>query len=132
MMMHVKLFICVLVMSMVSIGCTTKGDINGDLDGQWQLRSVERLSDGSVITPQPLYYCFYLHTVNVTAPGGLKYGGNMTYEGSKLTLDFPVTDVDKLNKWYIYENRTTFDILKLSSESLVLKSSEVVLTFRKF
>ena len=121
-----------MVMALCVAGCR-KGDINGDLDGQWQIMELERVDEGEVCHPERTYYCLYLHTVNLTKADGSKIGGNMIYEeGKRLTLDFPVTSVDKLYDWGIYERTTTFEIEHLSSEKMVLKSDKAIIVFRKF
>lgn len=132
MMKNLKIFISLVTLMLCVAGCR-KGDINGDLDGQWQIMDLERVGEGKVLHPERTYYCLYLHTVNLTKAGGGGIGGNMIYEeGKRLTLDFPGANVDRLYDWGIYERTTTFKIEHLSSEKMVLKSDEAIIVFRKF
>ncbi len=127
-----KIFISLVVMMLCVAGCR-KGDINGDLDGQWQIMELERVGEGEVCHPERTYYCLYLHTVNLTKAGGGVIGGNMMYEeGKLLTLNFPNTKVEGLYYWGIYDRTTTFEIEHLSSEKMVLKSDKAIIVFRKF
>ena len=111
-------------------GCD-KMPINGDLDGQWQVMEID-LVDGNIEKPTQLYYCFSLHTVYLSAPGS-GVGGNMTYDGTTLTLD--ISDAEKatdLLPWGINSIVTNFDVVALSSGRMILKSDYAVIQFRKF
>lgn len=108
-------------------------NINGDLDGQWQLMTIDE-TDGTQITPDRVYYCIQMHTINLT--GGTGTTGNMQYnkEAKTLTLDLPLEA--KLAKWGLPDSpcKVTFKIKNLSKEHLVmeLEGNGRVLTFRKF
>lgn len=114
-------------------GCR-KGGINGDLDGMWQILTVEQLSDGTTtnVKDRQLYYCLYLHTANLTKVGGVAETANMTYDGDKLTLEFPSSSVESLKPWFIYANTVVFTIDHLTRNDLVMHSDRVKLTFRKY
>ena len=126
-----RLLVAISIMAFLAFmpGCR-KGGINGDLDGQWQVMEVENLSTEQVTGPQQLYYCLYLHTVNLTGVGMV--AGNMTYEGDRLTLEFPITSVAQLSQWYIYDQTTTLKVESLSGSHMVLLSDKVRITFRKY
>lgn len=114
-------------------GCR-KGSINGDLDGMWQILTIESLADGVTedIKDSQLYYCLYLHTANLTKRGGVMFTANMTYEGDRLTLDFPTATPGALTEWGIDGNTVTFTIEHLTGSDLVMLSGDLRLTFRKY
>lgn len=115
-----------------------KSPINGDLDGQWQIVSVEPEVTPALINSK-LYYCFSLHVCQLTYyDNGIVGTGNMKYdsETSSLYLDFPYLKTDYsmsiLKQYGIYENPVTFTIEHLDSKSLVMRDGETVVTLRKF
>lgn len=119
----------ILMVVLVS-GCRKIG-INGDLDGQWRVLSIENTATGEYTEPTNLFYCLYLHTVNLTGSGTA--AGNMTYIGNILTLEFPVVEnVSVLHKWGIYSIRTEFRVERLTSSHMVLVSDQARLTLQKF
>ncbi len=122
----------VLLLTAVSFSSCRKAAINGDLDGQWQLMSIEE-SDGSVVTPQSTYYCLYLHTVNLRSPQGM-VPGNMTYEekAARLTIEFPTVGLTALAPLGIVSNPVIFSIRHLSRQNMVLEADGKVYTLRKF
>lgn len=127
---HQLLTLTAVLTLMLGIAACRKGGINGDLDGQWQIMEVENLSTGEVSGPMQRYYCLYLHTVNLTGSGTV--AGNMTYEGDRLTLEFPINSTAQLAPWYIYEKTTTFRVEALSGNRMVLLSDRVRISFRKY
>ena len=70
-------------------GCN-KSDLNGDLDGQWQLMSITR-NDGTSIVPNQKYYLFAMHMAMLRESGRDGIPGNMIYDESTghITIDFP-------------------------------------------
>lgn len=116
----------------VSAGCR-KAPINGDLDGQWQVMTID-FADGTSSQPDRVYYAIYLHTVQLHAVSGSGATGNMTYDrdASTLYFDFPYAAPGTLKRYGISGSSVKFDILKLTSKILVLQSDEAMITFRKF
>lgn len=53
------------ILIIISATSCRKGGINGDLDGQWRVITVENLDDNTVSEPYTLFYCLYLHTANL-------------------------------------------------------------------
>lgn len=139
------------VVMLSAMSSCRKAPINGALDGQWQLMTVDR-ADGTQIVPEHrVYYCFYLHTSNLMSPNVDKATANMTYVKDKeLTLEFPYETSERLEWFYIdpddcvslpdiSENPDAtgvtirFDIKKLDSSSLVMESvAGTVFTFRRY
>lgn len=128
---HFILIATVILTVSLLTGCR-KGGINGDLDGQWRIITIENLATGEISEPTNLFYCIYLHTVNLSSPS-VAATANMTYSGKTLKLDFPtVKDAASLNKWGIYSTETTFNIERLDSSHLTLASENARITLRKF
>lgn len=125
------LCIIAIICSLAASSCSKRG-INGDLDGQWRILTIEELATGTVTEPQNLFINLYLHTVNLTN-GPVARVGNMTYSGKQLTLEFPYnTDNTSLNAWGIYNWQTTFTVEHLTGSSLVIASDAARITMSKF
>ncbi|MDE6461058.1 MAG: lipocalin-like domain-containing protein [Paramuribaculum sp.] len=124
--------ILLLAAALLPVSSCRKGGINGDLDGQWRVITIENFVNGVTTEPQNIFYCFYLHTVNLTEPS-VTAAGNMTYSGTTLTLEFPFNHDDvSLSRWGIYTSETTFKIEHLTSSHLIMASSWARITLRKF
>lgn len=109
--------------------------INGDLDGMWQLQKVENTEDNSVEYKQEIYYSFqrnltFISKQNETdAP--LRYLGNLYYseQDNSVTINglrkFPnekyIATLDDLKQFMIFDTNTTFNILKLDNEQLIME-----------
>ena len=124
-----------IVLILATLASCRKGGINGDLDGQWRVLTVEDLSTGTVTEPTNIFYCFYLHTVNLSNPG-VAATGIMTYSGTSLTLEFPYFPANytegTLSSWGIYTTETNFKIERLNSNHLTIASTRSRITMRKF
>lgn len=111
-------------------GCR-KAPINGDLDGQWQVMTIEN-ADGSTVTPDNVFYCFNLHVAELTSGKGTVFA-NMTYSHPDITLDFPyVKSPAGLATWGLGSNPAVIKVISLSSKKLVMQSGETTVTCRKF
>lgn len=116
-------------------GCQ-KAPINGDLDGQWQVMTVEPEAPETIITER-MYYCFSLHTCQLSMYGsGIWASGNIVFNNNLLTLDFPDANSDlniaRLKQYGIYSNPVTFTIEHLDKNKLILRDGEVTISLRKF
>ena len=120
------------ILIIISATSCRKGGINGDLDGQWRVITVENLDDNTVSEPYNLFYCLHLHTANLTNPG-VKATANMTYDKTdrRLTLEFPY-GTDQLAPWGIYASPTIFKIEHLNHQTLVVTSDKARITMKKF
>lgn len=114
-----------------------KLSINGDLDGQWQVMTVE-----PEVTEQPiknrLYFCFYQHICQLTAYNeSVLFTGNMKYdEGKTLYIDFPKASsplcAEQLKQYGINSNPVNFVVEHISRNKLILRDGETIVTLRKF
>jgi hypothetical protein len=126
-----KIFILV-VASLLAVGVTScrKRSINGDLDGMWQVMSIE-YNDGTVETPEATYYCLFLHTFNLQRKGA-RIAGNMIYDDDMLKLEAPYAKAEDLKPWGMDNTVTTFRILHLTGSKMTLESDYAHIEFRKF
>lgn len=128
-------FIISILIAGISAGCQ-KSPVNGDLDGQWQVMSVEPVPSESVIEGR-LYYCLSLHTCQLSTYGGVWITGNMSFSGKTLTLHFPDAESyqssnDALRQYGISSNPVTFSVDHLDKKKMILKSGDTTVTLRKF
>lgn len=149
-----NLLIYTIIIAMASLLATScrKAPINGDLDGQWQIMSIEN--------PLPLpapdltrkYFTVNLHVFqcwSIDYP--IAMSANMIYDKEKKTLLLDFADYNKdpepedlnsvkiyepyrLRAFGIYAQKVKFEIKTLSSKSLVLINPEsgTTITCRKF
>ena len=125
-----------LIFIFIAGGCQ-KSPINGDLDGQWQICEVTPTPQEEIIK-RKLYYCFYMHTCQLTSPGYTFIRGNFTYDGNTIMIDFPSYDdepestIATMRQYGIYSNPVTFNIKFLDSEKLIIENPDATITLRKF
>ena len=126
--------------------------INGQLDGMWQLQTIERQVPDTIIRNEgDLFYSFQRHTVLVgdynnpnELIGHLK---NEQYDcmfeciGDSIIMDeFHLYykrehlsyDTTRLKRFGLYEKKNSFHIEKLTSKHLMLRSDSALLTLRKY
>lgn len=132
-MRHFLFIVAVAFSLLASLSGCRKTPINGDLDGQWQIMKID-YKDSIDVVPTQAYYCFFLHTVNLTKVGGGVVGGNMDYDekAKTLRLQFPYNDGKSLNTWGMNASETIFKIEKLTGEHLVIESDIAMIELRKF
>lgn len=122
---------------LVAAGGCQKAPINGDLDGQWQVMDVTPEAPETIIEER-LYYCFSLHTVQLSyyGPGPWTSGNILKFDDDHLVLEFPYADayisIDKLKQYGIYSNPVSFTIEHLDKNRMTLRDGNVVISLRKF
>ncbi len=132
------------VISLISVSSCRKAPINGKLDAQWQIMKIEHTEDATERIPDRRSYIdINLHVVNLrnvleNESAGAVIAGNLNYDknASTITMDFPYnkegSKLAAMQSWGIYSNPVTFRIVKLDSKELILKSSETVVTCRRY
>lgn len=147
-MMKNKIFFCIAllfgIVSLISLPSCRKAPINGKLDAQWQIMKIEHIEDGVEQIPAlRTYIDINLHVVNLrnvslNETAGPLIAGNLNYDkdAATVTMDFPYnTEGEKLRAlqaWGIYSNPVVFHIVKLDGKQLILKSSESIVTCRRY
>lgn len=124
--------------------------INGNLDGFWQVKSIENKQTGEVTQCKgDIYYSFQreLVLISYVSPniptGQMKenYVAYFTHENDVITMtDFRIyldregkqAPLSKLAKFGLYDTFNTFRVEKLDKTSLILNSKEARIILRKF
>lgn len=125
--------------------------MNGDLDGLWQVRSVERFSADTITTNDgELFMSFQQYTVLLSYNYPDKLTGSLManylslfeHTGDYITMgyfrDFNLHNshnkvpLDRLERFGIFQDTTTFYIESLNHKSLILTSDSARIVFRKY
>lgn len=133
-----------LLVSLVTIIATScrKVSHNGDLDGQWQMQSIE-YDDGTHLSGSGIYYNFMLHTAQLQSSAGGIRTGNMIYDKNKsIFIEFPTNKATQFDNFGLctadFKTATkgveiTFNIRKITRKEMVLTTpSGRILNFRKY
>lgn len=150
-MMMKKILLGILpVLLSVLMGCDRKWPMNGPLDGQWQLLTVETKADGQVTNrkKEQLFFRFQLELLMLTDLGGNGYGtyvGRITYDRKAQTVTTREMNVRKnegdsgipatpeqLAPFGLDSGQTRFRVVEANRKRLVLESDYARLTLRKF
>ena len=129
---HIHIFI-ILLTTMLS--ACDKVYINGDLDGMWQLQKVENSKDNTAEYKQNIYYSFQRNLTFISKQNEtdvpLRYLGNLYYseQDKSVTINglrnFPnekyIATLDDLKQFMIFDINTTFKILELDNEQLIME-----------
>ena len=129
---YIHIFI-ILLTTMLS--ACDKVYINGDLDGMWQLQKVENSEDNTAEYKQEIYYSFQRNLTFISKQNEtdvpLRYLGNLYYseQDKSVTINglrnFPnekyIATLDDLKQFMIFDINTTFKILELDNEQLIME-----------
>ena len=133
------------------IGCDSYL-INGQLDGMWQLHSIERQSPDTLIYNEgDLFYSFQRHSVLIgdysnphELVGQMKneqYISLFDYTDDTITIDEfhryykredQPSDTTRLKRFGIFTKQTIFHIEELTSKRLILQSDSALITLHKY
>ena len=132
-----KFFITAIIICMTSLAGCQKSPINGDLDGRWQIITIETGEDIEEVKDLQLYYNFSLHICNLSYYGGSYTDGIFNYDSNLIHIHFPyitnVVGMSRLSQYGIYSNPVEFKVEYLDKKKLILKEGDnVVITLRKF
>lgn len=145
-----------LVYTLITILCcwiTTACDKlpkNGDLDGMWQLLTIEHNGTTDDVKDSQLYLSFQLDLFQLTTVKNNKiyYGyfdhvndslifrqfSDMAEEHPTAPDNYPITqeNISIINQWGYYALKDTFKIEHLTKDDMVLRSKYARITYRKF
>ena len=139
-----------LLMVLITWGCDKKWPINGNLDGYWQLMTVETKSDGVKKDCQKkrMYIGIQLHMIELKDLGNNGYKnffGELNYDEDKNIVviknlkekvstsdNGQMADIKDLNHYGINSQETVFDVIKADGKTLILESDYARLTLRSF
>lgn len=125
-----------IVLTLLIVAGCQKRPINGPLDGMWQIMTIEYPHKATIV-PDQYYFNLYRHTTNLSHAGGLRIGGNMTYDRSadSLILEYPYkgTWLGPVGVETHTPYTFRFKILHLSNKRLVMALNDTITyTCRKF
>lgn len=103
-----------------------------ELDGMWQLRTIETLSNQQVAQIDDIYYSFQLNVVNIRKIGFWDGYGSFTYKGDSIHIVIKEMPEKHLHQFGLDSNEEHFEVEKVNSSKLVLKSDYARLEFRKY
>lgn len=124
--------------------------INGNLDGFWQVKSIENKQTGEVTHCKgDIYYSFQRELVLISyvspnIPTGQtkkNYIAYFTHENDVITMtDFRIyidregkqAPLSELGKFGLYETFNTFNVEKLNNTSLILNSDKTRIVLTKY
>lgn len=117
-------------------------DINGKLDGMWQLTTIDYTDSTSVDKKsERIYYSIQLHLINLRRAGvSPEYMGRFVQSKDSLIIsDFRIyteedklATVEELQPFGLSQTTTRFGIEKLTGSGMILKSGYARLHFRKW
>lgn len=131
--------VCVTAL-LASLYSCRKRSPNGELDGFWQIETVEYFSTGEVASPYPKHYiCLNLHVVNLQVGNeSLLITGNMHYDKSSgvIAFDFPASQYNQSlgdpESFGFMKPQVDFKVVKLDHKQLVIQSEETLVKCRRF
>lgn len=137
-----------LFMVLITWGCDKKWPINGNLDGYWQLMTVETKADSIKTDCNRMYMGIQLHMIELKDLGGNGYKsffGEFSYDedqnivviknlkGKSSTADNgQLANIKDLNPYGINAQETVFKVVKADGKTLILESDYARLTMRSF
>ena len=143
-------YILITLFAVVFIASCESYQIHGNLDGFWQVKSIENKQTGEIKQCKgDIYYSFQreLVLISYVSPniptGQMKenYIAYFTHETDVITMtDFRIyidrdgkeAPLSKLAKFGLYDTFNTFRVEKLDKSSLILDSKEARIILRKF
>ncbi len=144
------ILIAVLFMSCLLASCD-KMPKNGDLDGMWQLMTIEKVGESPrSVKAEKRYYSFQLDLTQFSQADSVQsYYAYFRHKGDSLfiykichpstnesaadnNVPFTENDLVRIEPWGIYTLNPHFKVGKLDSDDMILQSDEARLTFRKF
>lgn len=143
-------YILIVLFTVVLASSCESYQIHGDLDGFWQVQSIENKQTGEIKQCKgDIYYSFQreLVLISYVSPniptGQMKenYIAYFTHENDVITMtDFRIyidrdgkeAPLSKLAKFGLYETFNTFRVEKLNKSSLILNSDKTRVVMRKY
>lgn len=134
---RIKKHIGILVMGVIALvmaGCS-KGELHGDLEGNWEVMQVTDPGGADMEVIHQRYYSIMRNVIQLRIYGDRITTGALTYAEPYLTLSFPYAEeleTYPLKEWWILENPVTMRVEKLDKKSLVLNQNGYKIYLRRF
>ncbi len=141
-----KIIFLLTIIIAILTSCCDNVYVNGDLDGMWQLQSVEDRENQTTCYPKDIYYSFqrnltFISRMNETDTP-VRYIGNLYYNEEEKEIHinglrkFPheetVATKEMLQQFYIFETDVRFTIHSLNKKQLTMDYSKYRYTLRKW
>ena len=137
-----------LLLCALCVSCENKWPKNGNLDGQWQLLTIEHKGETTDVKEQQLYLSFQLDLFQLSIANDRQryYGYFDKGEGTIVFRQFsdmaendlvtnnnlPLTSAETLHRWGYYTLNEAFRIERLTKQEMILQSDSARVTYRKF
>ncbi|MBR6649685.1 MAG: lipocalin-like domain-containing protein [Bacteroidaceae bacterium] len=135
-------YLLMLMLLLATFASCDKVYINGNLDGMWRLDNVQ-YSD-STVQPERVFYSFQRHLVQVgkyyDEEFPVRFLGNLHYSGNTMSVSnfhsfpmelYPAT-VEMLRDFHLYSDSTTFTIVTLNKDKLIMSNEERIYSLTKW
>lgn len=140
------IYTIILLLCTVLLSCELETSSNGDLDGFWQLKSIDSLSRGAStdMKSQQVFWSVQCDLLQATKIGQIdeilfrfqNTGDSLLlstpYIKDRETDDTQITDVSMLQPMGINSLEEHFKIIELSGSTMTLESPTLRLYFRKY
>ena len=132
--------IIVLLGIFLSLSCTKK-PINGNLDGRWQLMTIDCHEDGIISNPQSIYYDVSLHLMELKQKDqkqpdelGVTFGlkARFNYTEDSLHIRMINCKQSQMPAFGMNDTIQHFAVEELNKKKMILNSDYARLSFRKF
>lgn len=135
-----KKLLITLICALMAVSCR-ETDINGKLDGMWQLMEISKGDESSFYVKEDrIYYSFKLDLMSIRRIGSKELLARFNHVGDSLQFydirDAAANDVmatlEELSAYGLSDLKEHFSVEELSSSRMVLRSKYSTLSFRKF
>lgn len=130
------------------VSCENKWPKNGDLDGNWQLLTIEHKGETTDVKGQQLFLSIQLDLFQLSVTGDRQryYGyfdkgestivfrqfSDMAENDLETTDNRPLGSAETLHRWGYYTLNEVFRIERLTKQEMILQSDSARVTYRKF
>ena len=135
----------ILSLTLLTLGSCRRTTDNGKIDGQWQIREIYHIADGTTVNPETRMICVQLELMQLGNPSwSPTLTGVIDYHkgDSQIGVDFRYNPSDDLLALFGFSPTEApagatgkyclLQIEKLDSKHLVLRSPIAVITCRKY
>ncbi len=125
----ITIFIITIVILLT--GCRDKSGYK-ELDGMWQVRSVQYIGEDEKELLTDLYYSFQVNVMQVKKIGSGQRYGQYWYTGDSIRVWFPSTTANYMKLYEIGDTIDNFKVDYLKKGKMTLQSNYATLELRKY
>lgn len=132
------LYVCLLLATMTGLVSCGKKPINGNLDGRWQLMTIDYHENGQTEQPEYIYYDINLYllklweTKDIDSNFGPRLFGRFSHVGDSLHVRMIHLTKAMVKPFGMNDTIQHFGVESLTKKKMVLNSRYARLQFRKF